>query len=155
MLKTTRLGKGLTQDAAAKLLGIGRRSLARYEKDETLLSPQRLAFYVETLRMSDRIDETHGILTISDIRDKTNDIFASFGVEYAYLFGSYAKGRATEQSDVDLFVSMPAAGIRFFELIEALREALHKKVDLVELTQLKNNFDLIKEIMHDGVKIYG
>ena len=108
MLKTTRLEKGLTQDAAAKLLGVGRRSLARYEKDETLLSPQRLAFYVETLRMSDRIDETHGILTISDIRDKTGAVFASFGVEYAYLFGSYAKGRATVQSDVDLFVSMPA-----------------------------------------------
>ena len=155
MLKTIRLEKGLTQDAAAKILGIGRRSLARYEKDETLLSPQRLAFYEETLRSFDKIDETHGILALSDIKALTTAVFAAYGVEYAYLFGSYAKGKATAHSDVDLLVSMPAAGIRFYELIETLRESLRKKVDVVELTELNNNMDLVKEILHDGVKIYG
>ena len=44
--------------------------------------------------------------------------------------GSYAKGKATETSDIDLFVSDSITGLKFYELAEKLRESLHKKVDL-------------------------
>ena len=82
-------------------------------------------------------------------------MFEQYDVKYAYLFGSYAKGKATEQSDVDLLVSMPLNGLRFYELVEMLREALKKKVDLLDETQLENNSTLVKEILGDGIKIYG
>ena len=84
-----------------------------------------------------------------------NNVFKEYNVEYAYLFGSYAKGVATETSDVDLLVSMPVNGLAFYELIETLREGLKKKVDLLDIAQLNNNPKLVQEILRDGVKIYG
>jgi hypothetical protein len=71
------------------------------------------------------------------------------------LFGSYAKGKSTEKSDVDLLISGSIKGIKFFELIENLRENLKKKVDLLDAAQLNNNPPLVQEILRDGVRIYG
>ncbi len=83
------------------------------------------------------------------------EIFKNDNVEYCFLFGSYAKGYANEKSDVDLLISMEVDAEKYFELVELLREKLHKKVDLLYVDQLKNNFLLTKEILKDGIKIYG
>ncbi len=101
------------------------------------------------------IDETHGILTVQQIRDICTDVFGRYDIEYCYLFGSYAKGKASEQSDIDLLISTSVSGMEFFELVEILRETLQKKVDVLKLEQLSENPDLIKEILRDGKKIYG
>lgn len=50
---------------------------------------------------------------------------------------------------------MPVDGMKYFELIEILREQLKKKIDLLDVTQLDNNPTLVKEILKDGIKIYG
>ena len=71
------------------------------------------------------------------------------------LDGSYAKGKATEQSDVDLLISTKETGLRFYEIAERLRESLHKKVDLLDVKQLVNNETLIDEMLKEGIKIYG
>ena len=76
-------------------------------------------------------------------------------MKYAYLFGSYAKGRATGKSDVDILVSASVTGIEFFGLVEELRTELHKKVDVLDKNQLKGNLELTEEILKDGIKIYG
>ena len=52
-------------------------------------------------------------------------------------------------------ISVDIKGIKFFGLVEELRVALHKKVDVLDINQLNNNTDLVKEILRDGVKIYG
>ena len=70
------------------------------------------------------------------------------------MFGSYASGKATEKSDVDLLVSTKVTGMEFFGLAEMLREELHKKIDLLNLEQLSNNPELINEILLNGIKIY-
>ena len=101
------------------------------------------------------IDEDHGLLTVEKIREICTPLFERYNVRYAYLFGSYAKGKATEKSDVDLLISMPLNGLRFYEFVEVLRESLKKKVDLLDDTQLENNTVLVKEILQDGIKIYG
>lgn len=46
-------------------------------------------------------------------------------------------------------------GLKFYGLIEEIRIALHKKVDVLDVGQLKDNIELIKEIRKDGIKIYG
>ena len=76
-------------------------------------------------------------------------------MSYCYLFGSYAKGKATDQSDVDLLVATSISGMRFYDMVEALREGLKKKVDVLNLEQLNNNPELMDEILKDGIKIYG
>ena len=77
-----------------------------------------------------------------------------YDVKYCILFGSYAKGKATEKSDVDLLISTEIVGLRFFGIAERLRETLHKKVDLLDLRQLADNQALIDEILKDGVRVY-
>lgn len=57
--------------------------------------------------------------------------FKKYPVDYCCLFGSYAGGKATERSDVDLFIFTELTGLKYFGLIEELRENLRKRVDLV------------------------
>ena len=78
-----------------------------------------------------------------------------YGISYCYLFGSYAKGTAKETSDVDLIVSNELRGLKFFGMVEDLRENLHKKVDVLDVGQLENNLKLLNEVLMDGIKIYG
>ena len=44
------------------------------------------------------------ILSIDEIRDKIRPICEKYKVEKVWLFGSYARGEATEESDVDLHI---------------------------------------------------
>ena len=112
-------------------------------------------YIVETLKNANLLDENHGILSIDQIKKICSEIFKNYSVDFCYLFGSYAKGKATEISDIDLLVAMPVDGMKYFELIEILREQLKKKIDLLDVTQLDNNPTLVKEVLKDGIKIYG
>lgn len=154
-LKDIRLKKGLTQEQAAKMLGISRRTYIKYENDELREKELKYKFMCQTLEEYGFIDETHGLLTLEQIKSICAEVFEEYNVEYGYLFGSYAKGKAKENSDVDLLVSIPANGLQFFGLVETLREKLNKKVDVLDEGQLNNNIELVKEILRDGIKIYG
>jgi predicted nucleotidyltransferase len=60
--------------------------------------------------------------------------FAKKPVIKAYLFGSYGREEATEQSDVDLLVELDYSepvGWDFIQMKLDLEELLDKKVDLV------------------------
>ncbi|HCJ01814.1 MAG TPA: nucleotidyltransferase [Clostridiales bacterium] len=155
MLKTLRLEKHLTQEQAADILGISRRSLVRYEQNEAVLPERKLRYFCELLNEYGLIDEEHGVLTMEQIKQICADVFANFNVEYCYLFGSYAKEKAKEKSDVDLLISTAEKGLRFYEIAELLRENLKKKIDLLDLAQLNNNPALVQEVLKDGIKIYG
>ena len=73
------------------------------------------------------------ILSIDEIRDKIRPICEKYKVEKVWLFGSYARGEAREDSDVDLHVKA-AEEMRFLELggfYADLEEALGKEIDLI------------------------
>ena len=56
------------------------------------------------------------------------------------LFGSYARGEARSDSDVDLLVEVdPSIGLRFVTLAEDLERLLGLPVDLVSQRALKPN----------------
>ena len=101
------------------------------------------------------IDENHGIVDVDYIRQKCQSVFEGYEIEFCYLFGSYAKGKATPESDVDLLISTEVSGLKFYGLVEEIRAALHKKVDVLNMEQLMDNPELTKEILKDGIKIYG
>ena len=109
---------------------------------------------METLETVNFIDEEHGVLTMEQIKRISQEVFKEYNVEFCYLFGSYAKGKANEKSDVDLLVSVPSDGLKFLELVEMLRLKLKKKVDLLDFNQLNNNPELTYEMLKDGIKIY-
>lgn len=154
-LRELRKQKNLTQIECAKYLGIPVRTYQNYETDPTKNTSMKYMFMKQKLEQYGFIDETHGILEIQQIKDICSGIFSDFDVEYCYLFGSYAKNKATESSDVDLLISTPVSGIKFYDLVESVREGLKKNVDILNREQLKDNPELINEILKDGVKIYG
>jgi len=154
-LKSRRLQRKITQKEAAERIGISLRSYIMYENDESKEGTPKYRFLLQEMDRIILLDESHGILSIEEIKQKCADVFALYHVEFCYLFGSYAKGKATEKSDVDLLVSTETTGLTFFEMTERLRESLHKKVDLLDLKQLSNNENLLREVLKEGIKIYG
>ena len=97
-LKELRIEKGLTQAACAKAVGIPMRTYVRYESDEGRKDTIKYRYIFETLQKYGVIDEDHGLLTVEKIREICTPLFERYNVRYAYLFGSYAKGKATEKS---------------------------------------------------------
>lgn len=154
-IRELRKRAGMTQAQSAEYLQIPLRTYKRYEADENKVDRIKYRHIVDRLQDAGKFDEEHGVLTVGQIRQICGEVFGSYSVEYGYLFGSYAKGTATGKSDVDLLVSVPTDGLKFFELLEVLREKLKKKVDLLDAAQLNNNPVLLREILKDGVKIYG
>lgn len=154
-LRELRKQKKLTQVECAKYLNIPLRTYQNYETDSSKEHTMKYEYMMQKLGEYGYIDEDTGILTLKQISELCAPIFQDYGVEYCYLFGSYAKNQAREDSDVDLLVSSSVSGLRFYGLIEALREALNKRVDVLGLEQLRDNVDLINEILKDGIKIYG
>lgn len=154
-LKTLRIEKKLTQQQVADLVGISLRSYKTYENSPDRADTIKYNYIIDILKKTNVIDEEHGILEREDIIKKCSDVFKKYGVNYCYLFGSYAKEKATPVSDVDLLISANITGLKFYGLVEELRTVLHKKVDALDVNQLKDNFELLNEILKDGVKIYG
>lgn len=154
-LKQLRKTKNITQQQCADFLGVPLRTYLRYENDETKRQTLKYRYMVEKLEQYGFVDEEHGLLTLDDIKAACEKVFSAYHVEYCYLFGSYAKNRATEKSDVDLLICTSVTGLQFYGLVEDLRNELKKKTDVLNLAQLENNSSLINEILKDGIKIYG
>lgn len=155
MLKNIRIEKKLTQVEAANFLGISLRSYKSYENDDIKKDTKKYRFFLNRLMEINPIDEEHGIRGIDDIKKICSLTFEKYNVEFCYLFGSYAKNNAKENSDIDLLICADVKGLKFYGLVEELRESLHKRVDVLNISQLKDNLDLTKEILKDGIKIYG
>lgn len=153
-LKQLRISKKLTQQEASDILGVSLRSYKDYENNEAKVGTLKYRSMVNELEKYMPLDEEHGILTLGEIKEVCKSVLDEYPVKYCILFGSYAKGKATEKSDVDLLISTDISGLKFFGIAERLREALHKKVDLLDLRQLTDNQALIDEILKDGVRVY-
>ena len=104
-LKDLRIEKKMTQQQVADLVGISLRSYKSYENDEEKQGTIKYNYIVEQLTKINFVDEEHGLLTIEDITRKCTKVFERYDVNFCYLFGSYAKGKETPVSDVDLLIS--------------------------------------------------
>lgn len=154
-LKQLRKQKKLTQAACAAYLGVPLRTYQNYENDAQKQDSMKYRFMLQKLDQYGILDENHGVLTLEQIKAICGQVFEGKKIAYCYLFGSYAKGKARECSDVDLLVSTPISGMQFYDLVEELREKLCKQVDVLNQEQLRDNLPLVEEILRDGVKIYG
>lgn len=154
-IKEIRIEKKLTQQQVADLVGISLRSYKSYENDEEKEGTLKYNYILDKLNSINPIDEEHGVLEIDFIIDKCRSVLDEYVVHYCILFGSYAKGKAGEASDVDLLISSDVKGLKFYGMVEKLRNALHKKVDVLNVEQLKDNLELTNEILKDGIRIYG
>lgn len=94
------------------------------------------------------------IYTIDDIRNKTTPIAKEFGISRMGLFGSYARGEATDDSDVDLYVDRGKLSnlLQYFAFVDELEKVLHCHVDVVT-TGIKDK-QFLSVIMQEGVLLY-
>ncbi len=86
-------------------------------------------------------------------KEKIIEICKRNDISYCALFGSFARGEATEESDVDLLVrfSKPI-GWAFYGIAEDLQDVLGKKVDLATENML--NKYIRENVMNDLQVIY-
>ncbi len=94
------------------------------------------------------------IYTLAKLKTILSPVFTSHGVRKAVLFGSYAKGQATEHSDVDLLVDSGLQGLAFYGLLEEIATTLYVPVDLIDMTQVEQGSQVDHEIQRSGVAIY-
>ena len=154
-IKELRKSLNLTQKEASKIVQVPLRTYVNYENDSEKENTIKYQYIKEKLEEYGRVDETHGILKLEKIKKLSSSVLSKYPVEYAYLFGSYAKDKATESSDIDLLIATSITGMKFFGLIEDLRQELRKKVEVITLSSLEDNHELLHEILKDGIKIYG
>jgi len=153
-LKELRTSRGLTQKQVSELSGMPLRTYKNYENDSGKRNSIKYRYLIDTIEAATLIDESHGILSIDQIKAACADVFKDYDIEVCVLFGSYASGTATETSDVDLLVITRTTGMKFYGIVERLRQSLHKNVDVLDFNQLSNNLDLTAEIMKKGIRIY-
>jgi len=84
------------------------------------------------------------------LKEKKSYIQQKYAIKKIGLFGSYAKNKNSDKSDVDIFVEMEPSLSNILALKELLEKDLNKKVDLVRLRKNMNPY-LKKRILEEGI----
>lgn len=95
------------------------------------------------------------VLTLEDIRDKIAPLAEKHGVESIYVFGSYARGEATVDSDID-FLVLGGEGFKLsmvFALSEDMRKVFDKDIDVFEISEINAGSDFYNAVMDERVLV--
>jgi predicted nucleotidyltransferase len=105
------------------------------------------------------------IYTIEQLKEKIAPVALKYRLRAVYVFGSYARGEATDASDVDILVDKTGTRIHGMfalgGLYNDLNEAVGKPIDLIttgalEQTSTKERTPWICENLRDErIQIYG
>lgn len=158
-LKTVRENLGLTQLEISNLIGIPINTIRNWEQETRTPSEWALNLLIDRiLRESNEqhtvVDEATGILSFLTIKKSVAEIAEKFDIERIYLFGSYVKGQAKENSDVDVYMESDLYGLEYFDFVEQLRGNLKKKVEVLSNKTVKEHSKIDEEIKKTGVLIY-
>ncbi|MDR1669131.1 MAG: nucleotidyltransferase domain-containing protein [Oscillospiraceae bacterium] len=96
------------------------------------------------------------LLTIDEIRAAVIPVARRYGIKKVALFGSYARGDATPESDVDIHISDKGALRSLFQLggfYSDLEESLGTGLDVVTTGGLDDCF--LEKIQKEEVVLYG
>lgn len=75
---------------------------------------------------------------LTTLREQRRLLGERYPIRRLALFGSWARGEAREDSDVDVLVEVdPSIGLRFVDLGDDLERALGRRVDLVSRRAIK------------------
>ena len=96
------------------------------------------------------------MLTINEIKKVVAPLVKDYPIRRVILFGSYARGDATEKSDVDLIIDSGGTidSGEFFGLIGDIVKKMPTDVDIFELDEIKKPSRIFDSITNEGVVIY-
>jgi len=101
------------------------------------------------------------IYTLEQLSEIIAPIAKKYNIPAVYVFGSYARGEATEDSDLDILIQDKGSTIKsLFDLgglHNELNEALQKNVDIVEEGALSQHHMpwFASNLMKERVRVYG
>ena len=154
MIREIRISKGLSQIEAAKIVGLSIRTYQNYEYGNSTRDKFKINQIISILSSYNKYTLNTGIYNIEDIKNIINELLKDTDISFVYLFGSYAKGKATPSSDIDLLISDEIKGLEFIGLVDEFSKRFNKNIDLIRISDLKNNFVFLNEILKSGIKIY-
>lgn len=83
------------------------------------------------------------VYSIDELRQRITPVAAKYNLPAVYIFGSYAKNQATENSDVDVLIDKTGSTIKGLfdmgDLYNDLCECLDKGVDLLTTDALEQD----------------
>lgn len=96
-----------------------------------------------------------GVMSRGELETIIRELLHKYHAEYALLFGSYARGEATADSDIDVIVfggeNFRARDI--FAFGEELRQRTSKDVDAFEIREVNVGTPFYQAVMEEGVRI--
>lgn len=95
------------------------------------------------------------VLTLKDITQTIKTLSDKYNINNVYLFGSYARKEATEESDLDLLV-YGGKGFKLcmvYAFAEEVRQKLKKKVDAFEIHEINQESSFYENIMKEKLLI--
>ena len=101
------------------------------------------------------IEKDVSTLTIKQIKDIVKPILNKYGIFEIYLFGSYGRGEANKDSDIDIYCEKGNLNTLFKigYVFEELKIALNKEVDLVFIGSDFDDDEFEEELKRDYIKI--
>ena len=127
-----------------------------YERDgQVIIAPVTPSSLAEAQAAAAR----QHVYTLDEIREIAVPIAKRHQLRRLSLFGSYARGEATAQSDLDFRADVPD-GFGMFQmsaLQDDLENAFHKQIDVVTPGMLDDSLstDLARNMLEDEVILYG
>ncbi len=105
------------------------------------------------------------IYTVEEIQKRVFPVAEKYSLRAVYLFGSYARNEATEDSDVDILIDKTGSKVKglfdMSNLYNDLSESVGKEIDLITTHSLEQK-DIAartptfsKEVYEGRVLIYG
>ncbi len=90
------------------------------------------------------------LYTVEEIIKRITPVAIKYRLPAVYLFGSYARGTATETSDIDLLVDTTGTSVKSLFALGALycdmEDALGKSIDLITVSALEQNPQMQSDI---------
>ena len=96
------------------------------------------------------------MLSIEEIKSYIIPVVEKYPIERVILFGSYARGDASDKSDVDLVVESGGKmkNRKIFALGGDLLDVLPVRVDVYDILEIANPSAMYENIQKEGVIIY-
>lgn len=103
------------------------------------------------------------IYSIEEIKSTVQQIIAKYHIPAMYLFGSYARGDATEESDLDFLIDTTGTEltslIRLGALYCDLEETFQKPIDLITVrsimqeSSMESDIDFRNTVLKERVRL--
>ncbi|MDR0884279.1 MAG: nucleotidyltransferase domain-containing protein [Oscillospiraceae bacterium] len=130
------------------------------KKQKVLIFPLQFAIII-----AEESEAIPVIYTIEQLKERIAPVANKYGLPAVYLFGSYARGEATDDSDIDLLVDKTGANLHGLfamgGLYNDLSEVVEKPIDMLTTSALEQECTkertpwMVENLQRERVKIYG